>query len=163
MTDGKICKAVSLPCMWCCDKTDESYRWICYKTSRHNNLQMRVLHFTRWLSFFERLLQITYRLGIKKRQARGDNKLKLQNKKQTIQELFKTNIRFQIDEVTRGRTESQKTDTQLEWFLKNYRKSAKTRFELNTKELNKYEKDTAKVVVKQHSWFYMPTSVHKIQ
>ena len=109
------------------------------------------------------MLQITYRLGIKKRQARGDNKLKLQNKKQTIQELFKTNIRFQIDEVTRGRTESQKTDTQLEWFLKNYRKSAKTRFELNTKELNKYEKDTAKVVVKQHSWFYMPTSVHKIQ
>jgi hypothetical protein len=129
------------------------------------------------------LLHISYRLEIKKLQARGEeDQRKVQNKKETIQDLFKKEMGLLVDKVKPGGGGTPSDGNTARRFFKNYRESARINginkdlirrfyvmlqsissgFELNIEEFDKYTKDTAKLFVKGYPWFYIPASVHKV-
>ena len=129
------------------------------------------------------MLHISYRLEIKKWQARGEeDQRKVQNKKQAIQDLLKNEMGLLVDKAKPGGSGTSNDGNTARRFFKNYRESARitgvnedlvrrfyvilqiisSGFEINTEEFDKYTKDTAKLFVQAYPWFYMPASVHKV-
>jgi hypothetical protein len=72
-----------------------------------------------WIRFLECLLHISYRLELRKWQTRGEeDRRKVQNKKETIQDLFKKEMGLLVDKVMPRGAESPTTGIQLDGFLK---------------------------------------------
>jgi hypothetical protein len=187
-TDGKICYAVtstsSAQVCFVCGAAPKQINRIDEIVKRDVDITYRFVLSTlhAWIRFLECLLQISYRLQIKKWHARGEDQRKVQNKKETIQDLFKKEMGLLVDKVKGGRGGTSHDGNTATRFFKNYRESARITgvnadlirrfyvilqsislgFEVNIEEFDKYTKDTAKLFVKEYSWFYMPASVHTV-
>jgi hypothetical protein len=109
MIDGKVCEAV----------TSTSFAQVCYVCSavpkqinRIEEIVKRDVDITTyrfglstlhaWIRFLECLFHISYGSEIKRWQARGEDQRKVQNKKETIHDLFKKEMGLLFD---RGKPE----------------------------------------------------------
>ncbi|XP_025419316.1 uncharacterized protein LOC112689694 [Sipha flava] len=135
-----------------------------------------------WIRFFEYFLHVSYRLDIKKWQVRGEDKGKFLSRKKMIQEKFKTIMGLKVDYVrSGGEGTSNDGNTSRRFFddpsiaaeitgikesliirCATILKAMSSGYEINKKIFSEYAIETAKLLVKEYPWYYMPASVHKI-
>lgn len=189
MIDGKICNAVT--------QTYSTQRCYLYGLTSKNfnniNLVLKAnvdetaskfglstLH--AWIRFFENLLHLSYKLSIKKWQARDnkDKQIVSENKKR-IQNEFKCKMGLIVDvpKPTYGNSNDGNTARR---FFNNPEMSAEitgldiniinrfrcilqvisSGFSINVSKFEKFTLDTAKMYIETYPWYYMSTTVHKI-
>lgn len=189
MVDGKVCNAVA-------DNAATQRCYLCKATSKnfndldkmlkleviddYLNLGLSSLH--AWIRCFECCLHLSYKLDIKKWQARtAEEKTIVKNRKKATQESFKKNLGLIVDQPKPGFGSSNDGNTARRFF-QNATISAEitgvdvrliTRFHsilqaissgrtIDTPRFRDYALETAKLFIELYSWYYMPTSIHKL-
>lgn len=189
MVDGKICNTLT-------DTTSTQRCYICGLTSKDFNdiekaktaeikkdsfdFGLSTLH--AWIRFFECVLHISYKLPIKKWQARGkENQDIVAETKKKIQARFKQELGLIVDKPKQMSGSTNDGNTSRRFFM-NPEKSAEItgvsidlikRFKIilqtlasghtiNIEKFKNYTLETAKLYVEKYSWNPMTPTVHKI-
>lgn len=189
MVDGKICNTLSQY-----DSTQKCY--ICGKTPKEMmsteesstqtadedmySFGISPLH--SWIRAFECLLHISYKLNIKKWQARTkEDKESVAFRKAHIQKRFKNELGLLVDmpKQTAGNTNDGNTARR---FFRNPELSAditgidiqlirrflviletiSCELEIDAERFQLYAEETRKLYFEHYSWYYLPPSIHKI-
>lgn len=122
-----------------------------------------------------------YRLEFKKWSARGEDKLKMQLRKEEIQTKFKNECGLLIDVVKQGSGSTNDGNTARRFFSDAKTAASITgideniikRFHvilqaiasgehINLFKFSNYCKETATLYIQLYSWYYMPSSIHKL-
>jgi len=189
MIDGKVCNSVTstksaMKC-YICGSTSKDFnkieKMIDIKTNDLNlKFGLSILH--AWIRFFECLLHLSYKIGIKKWQARGgEEKRKVLENKKRIQEKFKSKLGLLVDIPKCGYGTSNDGNTARRFFENTEMSSSITGvdieiinrfkivlltissgYKIDLKKFNNYCILTAQKFVDKYPWYNMPTSVHKI-
>lgn len=189
MIDGKVCNAIT--------ETSSTQRcYVCSLTSKDfNNLEkvmstpvdetklefgLSILH--GWIRFMECLIHVSYKLPLKKWQARRpEEKNIIAEKKKLIQEKFKTELGLLIDQPKQsfgnsndGNTarrffenahiSSSITDIDEEIIIRFHRilQTIASGYEIDVDKFKMYCLETARKYVAKYEWYPMSTTVHKI-
>ncbi|XP_050314983.1 uncharacterized protein LOC126749358 [Anthonomus grandis grandis] len=135
-----------------------------------------------WIRFFECLLHIAYRLPIKTWQVKGaENKAITENTKRTIQENFKSKMGLIVDKPKPGYGSTNDGNTARRFFQNPVLSSQITgidkelieKFHLILRilasgcniDITNFRillNDTRRLYLHLYSWYYMPSSVHKV-
>lgn len=188
MTDGKICSTLS--------QYDSSQKcYICGAGPKEMN-QVTVasrlpdeemysfgispLH--SWIRCFECIIHISYKLDIKKWQARTpEEKTFVATKKATVQQRFRSEMGLLIDvpKQTAGNTNDGNTarrffrnplksaeitgiDADLIYHFRIILEALSSGLEIDAQKFQAYAEETKEIYLRNYSWYYMPASVHKI-
>lgn len=189
MVDGKICNTLSQY-----DSTQKCY--ICGKTPKEMNAEETNITRTAdedmysfgisplhsWIRTFECLLHVSYKLDIKKWQARTkEEKDSVASRKRHIQSRFKNEMGLLVDmpKQTAGNTNDGNTARR---FFRNPELSAditgidialvkrflvilealSCELEIDAEKFQLYAEETRKLYLELYSWYYIPPSIHKI-
>lgn len=189
MIDGKVCNAVSLTksaqrC-YLCGATSKDFNAIDTVLQREineTNLKFGLSTLHAWIRCFEYCLHVSYKLGIKKWQARSAEEKKItQERKRAIQEGFKKQLGLNIDRPKPGYGSSNDGNTARRFFENSTVSAAITGVneevikrlyvilqviscghEINCERFEQYAIETARKTVALYPWYSMPTSVHKL-
>lgn len=134
-----------------------------------------------WIRFFECVLHIAYRIPIQKWQARGADKDVVEQNKRSIQQKLREEMHLLVDIPMAGTGSTNNGNTARRFFQQPnlaaritgvsydliYRFSVVLRalacgYDINSDAFGSYALETAEIFVKAYSWFYMPSSVHRI-
>jgi hypothetical protein len=135
-----------------------------------------------WIRFFECLLHISYRLSFKKWQVRGEEYKKIfECTKKQVQENFKTRLGLIVDKPKPGYGTSNDGNTARRFFSNSEISSQITGIDknlidkfylilrvlssgkaINTIKFKILLQDTLELYLALYSWYYMPSSVHKV-
>lgn len=189
MIDGKVCNAVSstksTQRCYLCGATSKDFNAIDDVLQRkvdETNLKFGLSTLHAWIRCFEYCLHLSYKLGIRKWQARSpEEKTDTQERKRSIQEEFKRRLGLNIDRPKPGYGSSNDGNTARKFFENQTVSAAITgvdeevikRFyiilqviscghEVNCERFEQYAIQTARKVVELYPWYHMPTSVHKL-
>ncbi|XP_028146043.1 uncharacterized protein LOC126891809 [Diabrotica virgifera virgifera] len=190
MIDGKVCNAItetaSSQTCYICKATPKQMNDIEKLLKREvvqENLKFGLSTLHAWIRFFECLLHISYRLEVKVWQIRGsNNRAVFENKKRTIQQIFRDRTGLLVDipkSGGSGTTNDGNTarrffaDPSLSSEITGIDKDVIMRFgiilrtlscgyAIDVRAFEEYCLETAKLYVAKYSWYYMPSSVHKI-
>lgn len=189
MIDGKVCNALT--------ETKSAMRcYLCGATSKEfNNIDMilekevDVLNFRfglstlhAWINFFECLLHVSYKLNIKKWQARSPEEKQLTaDRKKSIQEGFREKLGLLIDRPKAGFGNTNDGNTARRFFENSLVTASilgidvdfinrfhvilqvmSSGLPVNVDAFKTYCLDTARIFVEKYPWYYMPTTVHKV-
>ena len=189
MVDGRVCNSAT--------GTSSTMRcYICKLTIKDfNNLDKVLKHevdqstlgfglFTlhAWIRFYECLLHLSYKLTIKKWQARNESeKMIILNRKKDIQEKFKQQLGIIVDKPKPGYGNSNDGDSARRFFQNSEISAAITEvdktliqrfnlvlqtisceFAVNIENFQNYCIETAKLYLNLYPWYNMPVCVHKI-
>lgn len=187
MTDGKVCNALT--------ETHSSQKcYICGATPRMMNDEGR--HFDSnqdnfgfglstlhaWIRSFECFLHISYKLDIKKWQARSsEEKASVKNRSDEIKQRFKHEMGLIVDKPKPGFGSTNDGNTARRFFgnpeqsaqitgldvtiIKHFDvllRTLSSGFEINLVEFEKFCLETRKLYLSLYSWYYMPVTVHKL-
>ncbi|XP_024875226.1 uncharacterized protein LOC112456728 [Temnothorax curvispinosus] len=189
MIDGKVCNAVTstkstLRCYLCgiTSKNINNLDLVKKQKIDKSNLRFGLSTLHAWIRLFECLLHLSYKLGIKKWQARSTEEKQItQDRKKIIQKGFKQQLGLIIDRPKPGYGSTNDGNTARRFF-KNTSVSASItgveetlikRFhvilqtmssghDVNVKKFEQYALETAKLFVNTYPWYPMPITVHKI-
>lgn len=135
-----------------------------------------------WIRCFECIIHIAYKLDIKKWQTRGESDKDLKEaRKKTIIDRLRNEMGLLVDIPKPGYGTTNDGNTARRFFqqptlaseitgvdedlIKRFGVILRTMgcgFAISVEEFRKYAMDTANLYVKLYSWYYMPSSVHKI-
>ncbi|XP_071635291.1 uncharacterized protein [Temnothorax longispinosus] len=135
-----------------------------------------------WIRCFECCLHLSYKLEIKKWQARQDHEKKsVQTRKENIQKGFKKELGLIVDKPKPGYGSTNDGNTARRFFENSRISAAITGVEeniihrfyiilqvissghiINQERFKQYTLETARQFVQLYPWYYMPTSVHKL-
>lgn len=135
-----------------------------------------------WIRFFECILHIAYKLDIKKWQARGDfDKAVQKETKKKITDRLRKEMGLLVDIPKPGCGTTNDGNTARRFFQQPTLASSITNvdedlikrfgvilntmacgFAINVNAFRTYGMDTAKLYIQLYSWYYMPSSVHKV-
>lgn len=189
MIDGKVCNSLtntasSLRC-YICLATSKEFNDIdkmLEKKIHEENLQYGISSLHAWIRCFESCIHVSYKLGIKKWQARSDSeKENVKQRKKNIQVGFKTALGLTIDQPKQGFGSSNDGNSARRFF-ENAKISASitglnldlierfhiilqtisSGFDIHVQKFNEYCINTAREFVALYPWYSMPTTVHKI-
>ena len=188
MLDGKICNVLSgtkstLSCYICKATPNEmnNLQNVNMKTPIIDNLDFGLSSLHTWIRFFECCLHIGYRMEIKCWQARKDNKSKMKERKKLIIDRCRKELGILVDQPKPGYGTTNTGNT-ARVFFRNAEKAAditgvdkeiiqrfhiilqtiSSGYEIDTQKFKKFTTETAEKYVELYSWYYMPTSLHKI-
>lgn len=187
MTDGKVCNALT-------DTRSPQKCYICGATPKmmngelkdvvvkkeHYGFGLSTLH--AWIRSFECLLHISYRLDIKKWQARGDDdKSSVQQRSEEIKKKFKNQMGLIVDKPKPGYGNTNDGNTARRFFMnpelsgeitgldvnliKKFGillRTLSSGYDINLTEFEKLCSETRTLYLNLYSWYYMPVTVHKI-
>lgn len=187
MTDGKVCNALTetrstQKCFICgaTPKTMNDEPANFNSNQDHFGFGLSTLH--AWIRCFECLLHISYKLNIKKWQARSnEDKADIKVRSDEIKLKFKNEMGLIVDKPKPGFGSSNDGNTARRFF-KNAEMSAQitgldveiikqfdvilrtlsSGFEINLVEFNKFCLETRRHYLSLYSWYCMPATVHKI-
>lgn len=189
MIDGKVANAVtstkSTQMCYLCGATARQFNKIDEVLMRpiiRNNLQYGLSTLHAWIRFFECLLHLSYKMEIKKWQARtSEDKLNVSQSKKRIQALMRSRIGLIVDQPKPGFGSSNDGNTARRFFgdpevvseitnidirlIKKFHvilQVLSSGHDIDTKKFKTFCLDTAKLFVELYSWYSMPTTVHKI-
>lgn len=152
-------------------------------TLKPNSLQYGISPLHSWIRFFKCILHISYRIGLKKWQVRGEeNRKLLHERKQEVQQRFWENMSLHVDKPKAngsGNTNDGNTARRAfghpELFAKitNVEQSLINNFRIilislsceQMLDLEKFEKfcvHTADLYMEKYPWFPMPATFHKV-
>lgn len=188
MVDGKICNSL-------CENRSSQTCYICGATPKNMNVvstefrEPKTHHYSfglstlhSWIRCFECLIHISYRLDIKKWQAKTEfEKTSVSQRKMQIQKRFKSEMGLIIDQPKPGFGSTNDGNT-ARTFFKNSQKSAEitgldetlikkfsvflqtmsSGYEINILEFEKFVQETRELYLSLYMWYYMPVTVHKI-
>lgn len=147
------------------------------------SLQYGISPLHAWIRLFECLLHISYKIGIKKWQARTEyEKREVQNRKKEVQKDFKIKFGVNVDQPKPGGSGTTndgntarrafrdteafadilKVDIQL---IKNFQViliALSSQLPIDPIKFGNFSKATAELYVENYSWYPMPATVHKI-
>lgn len=189
MIDGKVCNAVTstssaLRCNLC-GATSKDFNNIdkilqLPLIESHLNYGMSTLH--AWIRMFECLLHISYKLPLKKWQARSESeKASVKQRKTMIQEGLRSSLGLVVDRPKPGYGSSNDGNTARRFFENSPKVSLITginerlmeRFHaivqvissgrnIEVEKYKEYAVQTARMYVAEYQWYNMPTAVHKL-
>lgn len=187
MTDGKVCNALT--------ETHSSQKcYICGATPKmmnddNRNFDSKQEHFGfglstlhAWIRCFECLLHISYKLDIKKWQARSnEDKTSVKLRSEDIKRKFKSEMGLIVDKTKPGFGSTNDGNTARRFFgnpelsaqitgldvniIKHFDvllRTLSSGFEINLVEFNNYCLETRRLYLSLYSWYNMPATVHKI-
>lgn len=189
MVDGKVCNSV----------TSTKFAQKCYvcgaTSSQMNDIERCVLRFINedslqyglsilhaWIRFYEYFLHVSYRLEIRKWQARGNDPDLMKIRKQCIQKQFRIKMGLIVDKPRSGGSGTSNDENSARRFFENWETSAEITglsanliyrckiiletlscgLEVNCSRFEEYCLETAKQLVRVYPWYYLPTAVHKV-
>ena len=135
-----------------------------------------------WIRLFECCLHVSYKLDVKKWQARGSkDKEATENRKKIIQKGFRQRLGLIVDQPKPGYGNTNDGNTARRFFenasisavitgvdediIKRFHvilQAISSGHEINVPHFQQYTIETARKFVDVYPWFYMPTSVHKL-
>lgn len=190
MVDGKVCNSVmdnksSQKCYLCgltpkfMNNIDEAVKAKVDKTAV--NFGLSTLH--AWIRFFEYFLHVSYRLDIKAWKVLGlDKKNNFMTRKQKIQYEFQNKMGLKVDKVKSGGAGTSNDGNTARRFFSNPSLSAEitgikkdliyrcsvilsaisSGYKVNIEKFDMYAKETARRLIQEYPWYYLPASIHKI-
>lgn len=189
MVDGKICSSLS-------QFSSSQICYICGASPKDMNDDTRLtmkapieemyefgispLH--SWIRSFEFILHLSYKLEIKKWQARSsDDKSSVEKRKREIQKRFRNEIGLLVDLPKQSSGNTNDGNTARRFFRNTIQTAAITNvdenlihhfrillealssgFEIDSQKFADYAKETKQIFLSKYSWYYMPASIHKI-
>lgn len=189
MIDGKVCNAVSGTTSsqrcFLCGATSKYFNDIDYvltKKVNEKNLQFGMSTLHAWIRFFECCLHLSYKLGIKKWQARTvEEKNLTEERKLVIQKGFRLQLGLVVDRPKPGYGSSNDGNTARRFFEHSTTSATITGvdeslihrfhvilqalssgYNINSDNFREYSLETARKFVDLYPWYYMPTSIHKL-
>lgn len=188
MVDGKVCQALTetpsaATCYVCKANPSEmnNLEKVNQKVVNSENFQFGLSTFHAWMCFMNCILHIAYRLEFCQWRIPLNKKDTAKEAKTRIQNEFRrrTGILIDIPQSGAGNSNSGNTarrffrDPQLTSEIAGVNVELIKRFgiilqvmsssrKINTMQFKIYTEQTAKLYVELYSWFYMPSSVHKI-
>jgi len=188
MVDGKICNALTdttstLKC-FLCGATSKQFNLIDEMVKREvktDNLSFGISVLHGWIRFFECLLHLSYKLPLKKWQARGDVEKKIVSEnKLRIQKEFKDKLGLLVDKPKPGFGNSNDGNTARRFFQNSKISAEITKLdveiiekihiimivvasghEIKINEFREYTYKTAKYFVEKYPWYNMSPTMHK--
>lgn len=136
-----------------------------------------------WIRFFEYLVHVSYRLDIKKWQARSaEDKESVEMRKKMIQCGLREKLGLIVDKPKTGGSGTSNDGNTARTFFKCSKDVSKitglkehliercrticqclsSGYEIDTVKFKEYSKDTARELIKEYPWYYLPPSVHKV-
>lgn len=135
-----------------------------------------------WIRSMECFLHISYRLGFKKWQARGSDKILKQEKQKKVQKEMRTALGINVDVPKSGGAGNSNDGNTARRFFKGYKKAAEVlgmneelmfRFyvtlcilssneDIDPDKLKDYNKETARMYISMYNWYNIPQAVHKM-
>lgn len=188
MIDGKVCNSITntLSSMRCylCGATSKEFNDIDKMLQRPINkdrFEFGISSLHAWIRFFECCLHVAYKLEIQKWQGRKEDKENIDRRKKNIQQGFRDRLGLLVDQQKPGYGSSNDGNTARSFFENSEISASITGideelikrfhvvlqviscgFEINIPKFRKYTEDTARKFVELYSWYFMPTTVHKI-
>lgn len=189
MIDGKVCNAATSTSSaqrcylcGCTSKEFNNLEKIRTKEVNEENLKFGMSTLHAWIRFFECILHLSYKLDVKKWQARSEDDKKLVNdRKAVVQKSFKSEMGLIVDRPKPGYGSTNDGNTARRFF-ENYELTSMitgvkeelikrfyvilqvicSGYDINVNNFEEYALETAKLFVSEYPWYYMPTTVHKI-
>ncbi|XP_017473241.1 PREDICTED: uncharacterized protein LOC108364163 [Rhagoletis zephyria] len=188
MIDGKVCNALtettSTQKCYLCGSTSKDFNQIdktIKKEINTDNLQFGLSILHGWIRFFECLLHLSYKLPIKKWQARSDSEKQIVEKtKAEIQKQFKERTGLIVDCPKPGFGSSNDGNTARRFFQNAELSAEITKInvnlivrmhnilivvscghDVNVHKFREYAHETARIFVEHYPWYYMPPTLHK--
>lgn len=189
MIDGKVCNALasnsSTQRCYLCQPTSKDFNkidLILRKPVNEKHLEFGLSSLHAWIRCFECCLHLSYKLDIKKWQARThDDKKTVETRKENIQTGFKKDLGLVVDKPKPGYGSTNDGNTARRFF-ENSRISAfitgvdeniihrfyiilqaiSSGHIINQERFKEYTLETAHQFIQFYPWYYMPTSVHKL-
>lgn len=189
MVDGKVCNSVtntasSQRCYICqaiCKEFNDINKVLNNKINK-DNLQFGISSLHAWIRCFECCLHLSYRLEIKKWQARSDSeKESVNTRKRNIQKGFRLQLGLIVDQPKQGFGSTNDGNTARRFFENSTISSSITGVDLDLIKrfhvilqviscghdihLTKFQEftlNTARKFVELYPWFNIPTTVHKL-
>lgn len=181
MVDTKVCNALT-------GTKSAQTCYICGSTPIHstrsppeNTYSFGISRLHVWIQSFEALLHIAYRIEIKKWQIRGpENKARLEERKKTIQKLFKRELGLIVDKPKSGAVNTNVGNTARGFFsdattsritglnhgiLERFHvllRTLSSGFEIDVDKFETYATETKELYLRLYGWYPMPVTVHKI-
>lgn len=189
MIDGKVCNSVtsttSAQRCYLCSLTSKNYNDIDKVRQTKINedaikFGLSTLH--AWIRIFENLVHLSYKLNIKKWQARSaDDKKHVEEQKKRIQQEFKTRLGLVVDKPRQSYGNSNDGNTARRFFENSEISSEITGIDkniidrchiilqaiscghpINIEKFQAYTLETAELYVNLYKWYPMSTTMHKI-
>ncbi|XP_058446016.1 uncharacterized protein LOC131427109 [Malaya genurostris] len=164
MVDGKVCSAVtetsssqsSSRCYICQAKPTDmnNIQKVCQRSVNVSSYQFGLSTLHAWIRFLEYFLHVAYRLDLKKWQVRGEDKIKIIERKKNLQKRFKIEMGMNIDKPRAGGSGTSNDGSILQVLASGC--------QIDTAKFNNYCIETAQLLVHLYPWYYLPCSVHKI-
>lgn len=187
MTDGKVCNALT-------DTHSSQKCYICGATpkmmndegrhfdSNQDNFSFGLSTLHAWIRSFECFLHISYKLDIKKWQARSsEEKASVKQRSDEIKQRFKHEMGLIVDQPKPGFGSTNDGNTARRFFgnpemsaqitgldvtiIKHFDvllRTLSSGFEINLIEFEKHCLETRRLYLSLYSWYYMPATVHKL-
>lgn len=187
MIDGKITSVLSETSTQSCDickatpKEMNEINLISQKVPNTDIYKYGISSLHAWIRFMECILHISYRLEFKSWIAKGENRVKLENRKKVIQEAFKNRCGLLIDIVKQGHGTTNDGNTARRFFADVTTTASITGVDetlirkfsiiletissglpINTDKFKEFADETIALYIQLYKWYYMPASVHKI-
>lgn len=188
MIDGKVCNAItdtlSTQRCYLCGATSKEFNSIDIMIARNANTEsikfgLSILH--GWIRFFECLIHLSYKIPIKKWQARSDiEKQIVADTKSRIQKEFRQLTGLIIDQPKPGFGNSNDGNTARRFFQNPEVSASITNVdvelikrmhviliavscghEIHVENFRNFSHFTARLFVKLYPWYYMPPTLHK--
>ncbi|XP_044572242.1 uncharacterized protein LOC123257406 [Drosophila ananassae] len=189
MVDGKVCNALSetssSKCYICQARPTEmnDIDKCLQKKVRTDRYEFGLSPLHAYIRFFEYFLHVSYKLEIRQWQIRGkENKELVQRRKQNIQSEFREKMGLIVDKPRTGGSGNSNDGNTARTFFNNPHLSAEitgieqhliekcatvlqalsSGYKINVEKFRKLALDTARELTTKYSWYYLPSSVHKI-
>lgn len=188
MVDGKLINSVtetssSMRC-YLCKSTSKEFNNIdkmLKKPIVESNLEFGISSLHAWIRMMECCLHLSYKLSIKKWQARNDDKKIIDKDKRMVQQGFRERLGINVDQPKQGYGSSNDGNTARRFFQNSdisasitgvdkdiihrfhvILQSLSCGYKVNVQKFQKYGEETARKFVELFPWYCMPTTVHKI-
>lgn len=134
-----------------------------------------------WIRMMECILHIAYRLTIQTWTVKGDNKCIMESRKKNIQDAFKTRIGLLIDVVKQGHGSTNDGNTARRFFanpdmtaeitgvseelIRRFAiilEAISSGYHIDAVKFHEYAQATMQLYLDLYSWYYMPSSIHKV-
>lgn len=188
MIDGKVCNSItntssSMRC-YLCGATSKEFNDIDKMLQRpiiEDRSEFGISSLHAWIRLFECCLHVAYKFEIKKWQGREEDKEDVARRKKNIQQGFRDRLGLIVDQPKPGYGSSNDGNTARSFFENSEISASITGideelikrfhvvlqviscgFGINIPKFRKYGEDTARKFVELYSWYFMPTTVHKI-
>lgn len=189
MVDGKVCSALSetssAKC-YICEATPKQMNNIddcLQKQVKEERYEFGLSPLHTWIRFFEYFIHLSYRLNIRKWQVRTEEeKVEFAVRKKYIQEQFREKLGLIVDKPRQGGSGTTNDGNTARKFFHNAELSAQitglkqdliercgtilqalsSGYEINKDKFKVFSEETARKLVQEYPWYYLPASVHKI-